>query len=596
MKKGVTVEEANRDGARVIRMLVEQFGVKRFGGMEFEKVGLGPNFRLLKERVVGDLRSTLWILMTTVGMLLLLACANVSNLVLARSQARRHEWAIRAAIGAGRGSIARLLLTESVLIGLAGGIVGLALAYWTLPVLLSAAGADLPDIMNVTIDGRVALFALAISLLSALILSMLPMLHLPAANLATGVQGGGRSITGSRESNRGRHVLMVAQLALAFTLLIGSGLMLRTFDALRQVDPGFREPDRVQTFQLTIPPALVAGSEQVVRTQDAILDRIAALPGVVSVAVVANDDGLPMDNNGRATTYYIEGAAPTQGARPIVEVQVISPKFFETLQTPLLTGRSFEWADIYGRRPVVLVSESVAWKEWGSTEAALGKRIALRPTGPWLEIVGVMGDVRHNGLTEPAPSVMAFPLLGYPSSGTAFFVVRSSRAGTGAFLRDLQNAVSSLNRELSLGKIQTLGEMYRRSMARTFMTLLILAITGSTALLLGLIGIYGVVSYVVTQRRREIGIRLALGARYGEVLWMFVGHALLLAGIGVAIGLVAAIALRRLMRSQLFGITPLDPLTYAIVGVVLVATTALASYLPAWRATTTNPVEVLQAG
>jgi predicted permease len=323
----------------------------------------------------------------------------------------------------------------------------------------------------------------------------------------------------------------------------------------------------------------------------AILDRLAAVGGVESAGFSAFNDGLPLDGDGRSNSIFVEGRTPVDGVVSPKEIQFVSPHFFETLRTPLIAGRTFDWNDIYKDRRVVLVSENLARAEWGSASVALGKRIGQRRTGPWSEVVGVVKDVHHNGLSQPAPETVIFPVV---PSDTASFVIRSARVGTIGFLEDLRKAVWSVNGNLSLASEQTLGDLYQRSMARTSMTLQLLAITGTMALLLGLIGIYGVVSYAISQRRREIGIRLALGAAQGEVRWMFVRHALVLVGIGVAIGLGAAVWLTRLMQSQLFGVSPLDPLTHLGVALALLAAAGLASYVSARRASALDPVEVLK--
>lgn len=598
MKEGVTLREANADVARMIPILSEEFARP---GARFENARFGPKLRSLKDTVVGDLGDTLWLLMGTIGLLLLMACANVANLVLVRTQTRRPELAIRAALGASWAAIARVVLTESAILGLAGGAAGLAVAYFSLPLLLSLGAADLPQIMTVTIDPIVLLVTLGTSVLATLMFALIPVFHLasPTLRLTPALHVGGRSISEGREGNRARHLLVVSQVALALVLLIGSGLMIRTIQILRQVDPGFRDPGNVQTFQLTMPTADVPNAEragvpspeQTLRIKHAILDRLAAVAGVESAGFSAFNDGLPLDGDGRGNSIFVEGRIPVGGVTSPKEVQFVSPHFFETLLTPLIAGRTFDWNDVYQDRRVVLVSENLAHAEWGSASAALGKHIGTRRTGPWSEVVGVVKDVRHNGLSQPAPETVIFPVV---ASDTASFVIRSGRVGTTGFLDDLRKAVWSVNRNLSPASVQTLGDLYQRSMARTSMTLQLLAITGTMALLLGLIGIYGVVSYAVSQRRREIGIRLALGAAQGEVRWMFVRHALVLVGIGVAIGLGAAVGLTRLMESQLFGVSPLDPLTHLGVALVLTVAAGLASYVSAQRASALDPVEVLK--
>ena len=270
----------------------------------------------------------------------------------------------------------------------------------------------------------------------------------------------------------------------------------------------------------------------------------------------------------------------------------MSPGFFETLQTPVIAGRTFDWNDVHQRRRVVMVSQNLAIAEWGSISAALGKSIGTNRNGPWLEVVGVVKDVRHNGLSEAAPETVIFPA--FARNAVASFVVRSERVGTTDFLDDLRKAVWSVNSSLSLASVQTMGDLYRRSMARTSLTLQLLAITGGIALMLGLIGVYGGVSYAISQRRREIGIRVALGASHSEVRRMFVRQALVLVGIGVAVGLGAALGLTRLMESQLFGVRPLDPLSYISVSLVLMLTATIASYVPARRAARVDPLVALR--
>lgn len=603
LKEGATLGEANADVERMITILVEEFSSP--GWTFVEDVRFGPRLRLLKESVVGDLGDTLWLLMATIGALLLIACANVANLVLVRTQARRQELAIRASLGAGWGGIARVVFVESAILGLVGGITGLGIAYFSLPLLLSAVAPNLPQIMSVAIDSMVALVTLGISVVATLTFALIPVVHFAWPRPPGALWARGRAITEGREGSRTRSFLVVSQVALALVLLVGSGLMIRTFQSLRQVDPGFRDPGKVQTFQLTIPlldiagpdPEATADSERMVRMQNAILDRLAAVAGVDSAGFSGFNDGLPLDGDGRATSIIAESQTSPGDEGPVREIQFVSPNFFETLQTPLVAGRTLDWNDVYTGRRVVLVSENLARAEWGSAGAALGKRVGPDTSGPWSEVVGVVKDVHHNGLSQPAPETVSFPLIADQASsgmGTASFVIRSGRVGTAGFLEDLQEAVWAVNTNLSLAGVQTLGDLYRRSMAQTSITMLMLLITGTMALLLGLIGIYGVVSYVVSQRTREIGIRVALGARQDQLRWMFVRQALALAGFGVAIGLGAATGLSRLMTSQLFGVRPLDPLTYAAVATVLLVAGAVAGYFPARRAAALDPVDALR--
>jgi predicted permease len=474
--------------------------------------------------------------------------------------------------------------------------VGVGLAYVALPYLLALGSDDLPYIMSVRIDLRVLLAALTISVLATFVFAFIPVLRFarPRTQPAESLHGGARAIAGGREANRARHVLLAAQVALALVLLVGCGLMIGTFVRLRQVDPGFQDPWSVQTFQLTLPAGvedsgLPPGS--IIRMQHAIAERLASVPGVRSAAFTSASDGLPLDGDGRSYAFFVEGRNLGNAVPRPRETQFASPGFFETMKTALVAGRAFEWTDVDEGRPVALVSENFARAEWGSAAAAIGKRIGTGQSGPWLDVVGVVKDVRHNGLNAPPPETVILPPSPRP---TATFVVRSERAGTSAFLDELRRAVWSVNGSLSLASVRTLGEMYQRSMARTSMTLELLAITGVLALTLGLVGIYGVVSYAVAQRRREIGIRIALGAGYGEVRRLFVRNALTVVAAGVIIGLPAAAVLTRVMSSQLFGISPLDPATHLAVALLLLLAAALASYISALRISALDPVEVLK--
>jgi predicted permease len=593
LKPGVTLERANDDVRRMIPLVNAEFGRS---GRTLDRMGFGPDLRPLKEMIVGDLDDTLWLLMGTIVLLLLVACTNVANLVLVRTQSRRPELAVRTALGARWTDLARVVLAENAILGLAGGAIGLALARSSLPYLLALGADDLPYVMAVRVDLTVLASAVVVSALATFGFAAVPLVRLarPRAPLAASLGGGTRGIAEGREGNRTRHALLVVQVALALVLLVGCGLMVRTFVTLRQVEPGFQDASTVQTFQITLPAGTadaVTEPGPIVRMQHAIAERLATVPGVRSAGFTSAQDGLPLDGDGRRSTVLVEGEPASETPLALKELQFASPGFFETMMTPLVAGRAFEWRDVYQGRPVALVSESFARSRWGSAGAAIGRRVSQRQAGPWLDVVGVVADVRHDGLDAPAPETLVLPPI---ARETATFVVRSERAGTPAFLDEVRRAVWAVNGSLSLAGVQTLGDLYERSMARTSMTLRLLAITGLLALLLGLVGVYGVVGYAIGQRRREIGLRIALGSGPGAVRCLFVRQALVLVAMGVAIGLPAAAVLTRLMESQLFGISPLDPATHLGVGLLLLAAGGLASYVSAHRATTLDPVEVLK--
>jgi predicted permease len=388
--------------------------------------------------------------------------------------------------------------------------------------------------------------------------------------------------------------------ALAVVLLIGSGLMIRTFRAMTQVQPGFVRPAEVQTLRIAIPEAEIKEPLQVIRMQQEILRRIAAIPGVSSTGISSK---IPMDEYGNFDPIFVQDRTYAEGELPPMRrFHFVSPGFLETIGAPVLAGRDFTWTDIENRTPAALVSENLAREYWRDPAGALGKRIRLGTTDEWREIIGVVADVRDDGVDKKAPTSVYWPILISDFYGekpfvrrTAAFAIRSGRAGAESFLKEVRQAVWSLDANLPLADVRTLDDYYRRSMARTSFTLVMLAVAGAMALLLGVVGIYGVIAYSVSQRTREIGIRVALGAQHGQLAAMFVRHGLLLTAAGVACGLGAAIALTRLMSSLLFEVSPVDPFTYGAVAVGLVAAAALASYLPSRQAAAVDPVEALRA-
>ncbi len=595
LKPNVTIAQANADLERMIPIWAEQFKMQRFASL-----GLRAAIRPLKEDVVGDIANVLWVLMGTIGIVLLIACANVANLMLVRADGRQQELAIRTALGAGRGRIARELLAGSLFLGALGGLGGLALAHAGLRVLVAIGPANLPRLSEITIDARVLAFAITISLASGLFFGVITVIKFARPRIATVLRGGERTASQSRDRHRSQSTLVVVQVALALVLLVGSGLMIRSFKALRSVHPGFSQPERVQTLRLAIPPAQVADAEAVTRMQKAILDKLAAIPGVASDGLI---DGLPMDLGTQSSSpVSVEGQLDDGRLPAVRRVKFVSPGLFQTLGIPLIAGRDFTWNEIYVKSEVALVSDNFAKQNWGDARAALGKRIREGTGGPWREVIGVAGNVYDNGANQPPAFIVYWParvqsasmgVPGYAPRSVAF-AIRSDRTGTESFLKQIQEAVWSVNSNLPVAQVQTLNDVYEQSMRQTSFTLIMLAIAGAVALTLGIIGIYGVLSYAVSRREREIGIRLALGARQREVEAMFVKRGLMLASVGVGIGLVAAAGITRLLSSLLFGIGPLDPITYAAVPLVLVIAAAAASYLPARRAVRVDPAITLR--
>jgi predicted permease len=601
LKPGMTIDQATADVARMLPMASRMFSPP--GGYSlkmFDEARIGPNLRFLKDDLVGDIGNTLWVLMGTVGMVLLIACANVANLLLVRADGRQQELAIRAALGAGWGRIARELLLESLLLGAVGGALGLGLAYGVLRLLAASGLAHLPRIENISIDGWVLAFTVGISLAAGLIFGLIPVFKYARPHLSQALRSGGRSLSQSKDRHRARSILVVVQVALALVLLVSSGLMIRTFQALRHVDPGFSGAHDMQTLRISIPSTQVKEPERVTRMEEAILRKIEALTGVSSVAMISS---VPMDGNNYNNPVFAQDLTYREGTIPPVRrFKFISPGYFSTMGTRLIGGRDVSWAETYNMAPVAIVSENLARELWRDPRAAVGKRIRVTVQDDWREVIGVVADVRDDGVPLKAPTTVYWPLLlknfegdGVSTRRGVAFVIRTPRAGSTGFLQELRQAVWSVNPNLPLAGVTTLETLYDKSLARTSFTLVMLAIAGGMALLLGVIGIYGVISYSVSQRRREIGIRLALGAPLQEVTGMFVRHGLVLSSIGTACGLSAAFALSRLMKSLLFDVSPADPATYVSVSVGLIGAAMLASYLPALRATKVDPVEALRA-
>jgi len=601
LKPGATIASASADVTRMLPIVNHSFPPPPgFSVKIFEDARIGPNLRPFKQVLVGDVGKTLWVLMGSIAMVLLIACANVANLLLVRVEGRRQELAVRAALGAGRARIAGELLFESVILGLLGSALGLGLAYIVLRVLVAMAPAGLPRINEIGINIPVLLFTLGISLFASLLVGSIPILKYAGTHLGTGLREGGRALSQSREQHRARNLLVVVQVSLALVLLISSGLMIRTFRALTKVHPGFTSPAEVQTFRLSIPEAQVPENERVVRMDEEIARTIAEIPGVSSVAYSST---VPMDDQGSFDPIFIEGHNYAEGELPPVRrFKYISPGVARTLGTPLISGRDFTWDDIYKRTPVGIVSENIAREIWGDPASALGKRVRVGTSGEWREIVGVVGDVYDDGVNKEPPASVYWPFnAGHLYSDETQLqrdlavLIRSPRAGSESFLKEVRQAVWSVNPNLPLASVHTVDYFYSKSMARTSFTLVMLGVAGGMALLLGIVGIYGVNAVSVSQRTREIGIRLALGAQQRALTGMFVRHGLWLTGVGVVCGLAASFALMRLMSSLLFRVSPADPFSYAAVSIILVATSFLASYLASRRATTVDPVEALRA-
>jgi predicted permease len=600
LKPGVTLAQANADIARMLPIMLRKFPPAPGMNMKMlDDARLGPNLRPLKADVVGDIGKMLWVLMATVGAVLFIACANVANLLLVRAEGRQQELAIRSALGAGWARIARELLLESVSLGLLGGALGLALAYAALRVLVAMGPSQLPRLDEISIDPSVLVFTAVISLVAGVFFGLIPVFKYAGPRLQAALRQGGRTSSDGRDRHRARSVLVVVQVSLALVLLISSGLLIRTIQALEKVQPGFTEPEHVLTLHVSIPDAQAPKPEQVVRAYKEMREKIAAIPGVKAVSLT---NSVTLDGNNDNDPIFASDKVYSEGTIPALRrYKFVSPGSFQTMGNPLLAGRDFTWTDIDETRRVVLVSENLARELWRSPAAALGKQIRENPKAPWREVIGVVGNEHDDGVNQKAPTTVYWPMIVKNFWGSEYnvqrgmaIIIRSERTGSAGFLKEVQRGVWSVNPDLPIAQVRTVREIYDLSMARTSFTLVLLTIAAAMALLLGIIGIYGVISYSVSQRTREIGIRIALGAPQPTVRRMFVRQGLVLTAIGLACGLAAALALTNLMTALLFDVSPLDPITYAAVSVILVAAALLASYVPARRATSIEPMQALR--
>ena len=603
LKPGVTLAQVEADMIRLVPIAIRSFPPPDgFPLSLFEKIQINATPRLLKQDVIGDVGNVLWVLMGSIAVVLLVACANVANLLLVRVEGRRQELAIRSALGAGRARITAGLLFESLILGFSGTLIGLGLAFAALKLLVAMKPTGLPRLNEIGIDAPVLLFTFGLALFVSLVIGLIPVIKYAGDGLHTGLREGGRALSQSRERHRARKALVVVQVALALLLLICSGLMIRTFQALMHVSPGITDPDSLQVFHLYIPESRVPDTQLngVIRMQQEIQKRIAAIPGVTSVSFgsTATLEGFSQNDPVFAQDHiYKPGELPS-----IRRFKFISPGYLSTMGTPLIAGRDLTWAETYQKRPLAIISENLAKELWHNPTAALGKQIRVGTTDDWREIIGVARDVHDDGVNNPAPSTVYWPVFQNNFEGqkegvhrNAAFIIRTPRAGSSAFMKEVQQAVWSVDSDLPLADPTTIGELYTKSMARTSFTLVMLCVAGGMALLLGIVGIYGVISYSVSQRTREIGIRMALGAQRQKLTAMFVRQGLWLTGIGVAIGLTSAFLTMRLMSSLLFNVSPLDPWTYIITSVCVVAIAWLACYLPSRRATAVDPTLALRA-
>ena len=603
LKPGVSVQQATADLERLLPVVIRTFPPPEgLSANFFQSMHLKPRLMPLKDEVVGNVQSVLWVLLASTILVLLVACANVANLLVVRVEGRHHEFAIRYAIGGTRKGISADILFESSLLGLAGSLIGLLLALGAMRVIVGLGATNIPRIRDIGITPSVLLFTVAIAVIASLLIGCVPILKSTSSHLMSDLRDGGRGVGDGRRGQGTRKALVMLQVALSVVLLICSGLMIRTFRAMMHVSPGFTSPESVQTFGFYIPETQIPDTspELVVRMDEAITQKIASIPGVSSVSI---GSAVPMDKNSYNNPVFVQNRT-YEGSEipPSRRFNFVTPGFFSTLGTQLLAGRDFIWTDIYERRPVVIVSKSFASDYWHRPQDALGQRIRVGSTDTWREIIGVSEDVHYDGVEKPTPSMVYWPLMmdhfqaqKQRLQRSTVFVVRSQLAGTQSLMKAIQQQVSMVNPNVPLANSETLGDLYTQSMARTSFTLVMLCVSGGIALLLGTVGIYGVMAYSVSQRTREIGIRMALGAPRGAVVGAFVRQGMWLTVVGIAIGLVVASATMRFMSSLLYGVSAEDPITYTTITCAVVIAALLACYLPSRRAAAVDPMLALRS-
>ena len=594
---GVSLEQSQRRVAEMARQLVEAYPESYPTGLRFGALVLS-----LHEEWVGNMRTPLLLLLGAVLLVQLIACANVANLLLARGEARQHELAVRTAMGASRGRLVRQLLTESLVLGVAGGLLGLVLALWGMEALIAAAKDTLPRASQVRMDLSALGVALVVSLGSGLVFGLLPALQATRSAPLGALQLAGRGATAGVRRLRTRNVLVVVEVALAVMLVVSAGLLLRSFWGLRLVKPGF-DMYSVLTLELSVPSVRYATGTQVAQFYRGLLERLSGLPGVEAAALTSS---LPMTRTGLAI-YDVEVEGRTRGPgqlRPAGFYHAVSPDYFRALGIPVLRGRDFRLDDDNGRMEVAMVNESMARLLWPGEEP-VGKRFRLGGAAdaadpfPWVTVVGVVADTRSSTLGEgPRPEYYLLHGALAEARNTlhrATWVVLRTRVAPSSLGDAARGVVRELDAGLAVANVRTLEQVTLATASRTRFIALLLALFGVGGLTLAAVGIYGVLAFMVAQRTREMGIRMALGATRWSVIGLVVGHGLRLTAVGVVLGVAAAMGVGELLRSMLFEISPTDPLTYAVVVVVLGGVALLASYLPARRATTVDPGTALRS-
>jgi putative ABC transport system permease protein len=582
LKPGVTIAQAQSEMSAIDRRLAEAF-------LEENKRRQTVLFSL-RERVVGEIKPALLVLFGAVGLVLLIACANFANLLLARAAAREQELVVRVALGAGRWRLTRQLLTESVLIATLGGAVGVVFAIWGVDLLVSLKPANLPLLETISVDGRVLLFTLGVSVLAGVVFGLAPVWQAARVNVNDALKEGGRgSVGAARHLLRG--VLVIGEIAIALLLLVGAGLLIKSFWQLRNVKPGFN-PDNLLTMRIELPEARYREIPAQTQYRRALLEEVNSLPGAQAALV----SELPMSGDWLTHDFLVEGQQLSPGEEPDVQTRSIEGDYFRVMQIPQMAGRDFTPQDNENAPPVGIVNESLT-RRFFKDQNPIGKRVrwARDEQINWITIIGVVGDIKHFGLDQPEEPALYTP---YPQSGRPWkrwmsLVVRG-QGDAAAIAQEVKSRVWRVDARIPLTKMQTMAEVMGASVEARRFNMLLLGIFAAVAMLLAAVGIYGVMAYAVTQRTHEIGVRIALGAKPRDVIGMVVSRGMRLTLIGAAAGLALSFALTRLMTTLLFGIGATDPLTFALVSLLLAGVALLACYIPARRAAKVDPIVALR--
>ena len=581
---GTTLDQAQAQMTTIGRALEAQYPESN--------TGWSPELVSLKEQIVGGIRPALLIFMGAVGLVLLIACANVANLMLMRAAAREREMAIRAALGAGRKRIVRQMLTESLVISLLGGALGLLLAAWGMSALGAAQTGSIPRLEESGVDGRVLLFTLLLSIVTGLLFGLAPALRLVRGKTQASLREGARGASGGIGVHQLRGALVLAEVALALVLLVGAGLLIRSFDRLSQVNPGF-DSHAVISAQVVLPRVRYAESASQLAFFDQLLQSARAMPGVESAALASD---APLSGGGNYLSFEVAGRPqPSSSAVQDAEVLVTGPDYFRTLRIPLRSGRVFATQDDARATKVAVINGAMARRYWPGGDP-IGARITLgdpADSASWRTVVGVVGDVRQNALNDDPYPQLFLPLAQTPQR--SMLLLARTTGDPAALAAPIRRAVVSLDSDLPVSDVRTLDDRLQQSIAQPRVSMLLLGLFALMALVLAAVGIYGVLSYTVTQRTRELGIRMALGAESNSVLKMVISQAMAPAIVGVLVGLAGAWGATRLMSTLLFGVSATDPLTFAAVALFLLAVALVASWVPARRATRVDPLVALRA-